>query len=1007
MKNLKKIAALVIVLAMALSTVSFAAFTDVAEDASYNEAVTVMAALDLLKGYEDGSFGPDKTITRAEFAAVVVRMLGMEDAAAGAAAATNFTDVPATHWAAGYVKIANQKGIIAGYGDGTFGPDDEVTYEQAIKMLVCALGYAPMFADVADAYPTAYMAQANTLGMTVGAVGKIGDKATRAIVARLAYNALDDKLMEQTGFGTEIKYEVPKTGYTTLLNQYLKVAKVEGTASPVSFAAEDASKIDFVVTGDVKDHYNQEYIGFSAFTVPGNDFEAKEGTTYDKLYTSIAYIDYSEGLDEAVIKAIVPQKAKSEQLVLNKDQLTDSYTNRLPYPSAVAALGSDNGATPLVDETVAVTAGDGKLTYYVTAKKESTRTDDILISKDVQIFKNNDTGALAADNTFASYNGYATFFANMSAGNIAEVTFINVDGNNTYDKICYTEIQSLYVEQINEKKMKIGSWEFDPEEEDQTYTLVNGEGKEIVFADIKVGDVLNVIESVDGSSNKQLQYIVTSNVVEGTVSEVDGNDVYIGGTAYLKGSETFVGGESGKFYVDIQGKIKKYEQDASTTTYATLMALYEDNNGASEEVKALIYTAEGKFETYGFASKVKLYDATKVAAQLKDYTGDYKDSENFTVGAANANTGIKVANLGGITINANIPVVVSYSTNSSNKINKLVWDYAAASSDNGQGELAADSQDRYVYATNGTAQFDAIDDTIGGYVVTDKSVVVTTKYDLTTITLDDGGSDVKAANKTAGVDPKEANFAIASKAIFADEEQYNVYIVADKDTDEVIYMMVLDADIKVSNDSPVMYVTQNEFNGQTADGDTYRTIRGYVDGEIVSIKVNDDTNIYDRNEGTYSTPIAVGDMIQYNEGEYASAVRVIMTKAEIYTALTSGSTNEPAFNVPATPSNITSTGAKDDKVGYLLAGKVAKAGGTSVEFVGGKKIKNSSAIDGVKVTFASGAIANVYGGYSFGDIETDDTEAGIGTNDDVVLVYCFDNEVLGFIVYDGAGNEID
>ena len=239
MKNLKKIAALVIVLAMALSTVSFAAYTDVAADASYNEAVTVMSALGLLKGYEDGSFGPDKTITRAEFAAVVVRMLGMEDAAAGAATATNFTDVPATHWAAGYVKIANQKEIISGYGDGTFGPDDEVTYEQAIKMLVCALGYAPMFADVKDAYPTSYMAQANTLGMTVGANGKIGDKATRAIVARLAYNALDDKLMEQTGFGSDKNFEQVNK---TLLSDYLKVIKLETQISPISFKAEDANK---------------------------------------------------------------------------------------------------------------------------------------------------------------------------------------------------------------------------------------------------------------------------------------------------------------------------------------------------------------------------------------------------------------------------------------------------------------------------------------------------------------------------------------------------------------------------------------------------------------------------------------------------------------------------------------------------------------------------------------------------------------------------------------------
>ena len=80
MKNLKKIAALVIVLAMALSTVSFAAFTDVAEDASYNEAVTVMSALGLLKGYEDGSFRGNNEVTRREAFVMVQRMIKLIEA---------------------------------------------------------------------------------------------------------------------------------------------------------------------------------------------------------------------------------------------------------------------------------------------------------------------------------------------------------------------------------------------------------------------------------------------------------------------------------------------------------------------------------------------------------------------------------------------------------------------------------------------------------------------------------------------------------------------------------------------------------------------------------------------------------------------------------------------------------------------------------------------------------------------------------------------------------------
>ena len=95
MKNLNKVLAMLVVFMMVVSTVAFASFTDVAEDATYNVAVEVGTDLGLFTGYEDGSFKPEGEITRAEFAAIVVRMKGQEAQAEGAKSATMFTDVPA------------------------------------------------------------------------------------------------------------------------------------------------------------------------------------------------------------------------------------------------------------------------------------------------------------------------------------------------------------------------------------------------------------------------------------------------------------------------------------------------------------------------------------------------------------------------------------------------------------------------------------------------------------------------------------------------------------------------------------------------------------------------------------------------------------------------------------------------------------------------------------------------------------------------------------------------
>ena len=76
-----------------------------------------------------------------------------------------FTDVPADAWEAPYVYDLVGRGILSGYGDGTFGPDDTVKYEQAVTMIMRTLGYDP-FAANNGGYPTGYLAAAQRYGVT-------------------------------------------------------------------------------------------------------------------------------------------------------------------------------------------------------------------------------------------------------------------------------------------------------------------------------------------------------------------------------------------------------------------------------------------------------------------------------------------------------------------------------------------------------------------------------------------------------------------------------------------------------------------------------------------------------------------------------------------------------------------------------------------------------------------------------------------------------------------------
>ena len=300
MKNLKKVLALVVALTMVFTTVAFASYPDVDVEADYAGAVELLSALDILKGDENGNFNPDNTITRAEFAAVVCRALGLENSAASAKGATMFKDVAADHWASGYINLAAGQGIVNGYGNGLFGPEDNVTYEQAVKMLVVALGFEPMAAQKGG-YPTGYLVVANTYGMTENVVAA-GDAApaNRGVVAQLTYNALDIPMMAQTGFGTNVEYKIQDgnngTKYQTLLTG-LKVAKLGGIVEATAvIGGVAAGTMNFLVTDNFDNNAWDEVDKDVTSAGVSNLYNLKlERRIQDKLN---AFLDSMEKIEE-------------------------------------------------------------------------------------------------------------------------------------------------------------------------------------------------------------------------------------------------------------------------------------------------------------------------------------------------------------------------------------------------------------------------------------------------------------------------------------------------------------------------------------------------------------------------------------------------------------------------------------------------------------------------------------------------------------------------------------
>ncbi|MDQ3929016.1 MAG: S-layer homology domain-containing protein, partial [Chloroflexota bacterium] len=109
-------------------------FSDVPPSNTFYRYIETAASHNLIAGYEDGRFKPDAQVSRAQVAKIVVKARGWELVVPATPAA--LCDVPDTHWAYSYIQVAVAHGIFTGYGDGCFRPDDFATRAQLSKVLV-------------------------------------------------------------------------------------------------------------------------------------------------------------------------------------------------------------------------------------------------------------------------------------------------------------------------------------------------------------------------------------------------------------------------------------------------------------------------------------------------------------------------------------------------------------------------------------------------------------------------------------------------------------------------------------------------------------------------------------------------------------------------------------------------------------------------------------------------------------------------------------------------------
>lgn len=615
-KNLKKVISSVAALTMVASSVAAFAvdFPDVESTASYAQAVQELSALDVISGYDDGTFGPDKLVTRAEITKMIVDALAERSSAEASTESTKFADVSADHWAKGYINQGVANGFIAGMSDTEFDPDANVTYVQAQKMLVSAIGYET-YAQAQGGWPTGYKTYAASLDITKGISGITDNtELTRAQVAQMIDNAMDAPLCVIASWKTEwngsktpnLEVRDGKEGraYETLFTEKHDAYKVYGRVTETSKTGSvDTDKVTFQV--EKADNFDDEEV--KADSPVSEDMYIGDSKADNYLRTYSQALIQKNDDDEFTILSIAAAAANKSVTVASEDFDENKSTDEALY---FFPAGTTKGSTKYQLDTT-----NGVTIYIngVESSKSIAELRDYLDKNEtasVTLQKETETGSTS---TSAKYN------------TIMVSSYVTAIVDEVIDKTNETSVNFDTYSSGIQAKMTVNK-----DDDNYTYSF-KLDGKEIEAKDLQQNDVLNISYDTTGSFRESSFYdvIVTRNVVDGVkcTSINDSKGEYtIGGTKYKAAEGMDIDVETSteySLYLDHFGRIAKADENSVSKNYGVLKNIYKKAGG---DYMAQIITKKGTEEEYKVDSdNVKAYKSYLVKS---DADGAVYDSTN-------------------------------------------------------------------------------------------------------------------------------------------------------------------------------------------------------------------------------------------------------------------------------------------------------------------------------------------------------------------------------------------
>lgn len=516
----------------------------------------------------------ENTVTRAEFAEIIVTAMGGDDLSAYPKRI--FTDVPADNEYAPCIEYLYERGIMSGFDNAQFRPDENVTIAQAVTVAVSLMGYSD-WAKEQGGYPNGYYSIAVSNNLLRGVSSKIDDEVTFADAAVILANVLEsDSYLRITGYKNGYPVKEDENG-KTYMGYVLGVYKYTGILE----AYGDTSLYDS------SSHYDSDVC-----IVGGEMFNTNDKDVSEYLGMKVTVYYESHKGEYRILHILIDDKNKVTEV--DSEDISEQTTTRI-------------------------------FQYY-----DNNKLKKINISDDAVYIYNGKTLDIASDEDLISENGFVRLISNNGD---SKYNVVIIKDFNTFivDKAIATD--SIL-------NFRYGRGSLDLSDSGGIAVKYYEDDKEADFSNITTGSVLSVALSKNLIGDALAEIYISNNKITAVANSMDDEGVVLNDGARYEFTKEYEQrlaeneantykpalGSEGEFYIDYFNKLAAYKIIAASKQYGYVVKCWYDEHEGSA---IRLFTSDGNFEEYELAKKITLNGVSTKREEIPDLLR--QSGENNTI----------------------------------------------------------------------------------------------------------------------------------------------------------------------------------------------------------------------------------------------------------------------------------------------------------------------------------------------------------------------------------------